>query len=309
MRRRDFPNRFSKGMHMRSYLIVPAHSERKFKSAQATSADAICLDLEDGIAPGDKPLARESLSRLLSPAHVIPGNARLGVRVNAVDTLHAVRDVACLAACEIRPDFVLLPMVTSSRDVAIVASWAAGHGWAPAIYALIETADGVEAVHSICRDSVPALKGVFIGTADYANDIAAFVNEADFTYVRQRVVNAARAARIDVIDTPHFRLGDPVGLKATSDRSFRQGCSGRLVLHPEQVDIVNDAYTPTEADLEQAQEILNAAAAVDSAITRTQGGMVGPPFYEHSRRLVALAAEVADRTRLTGSGYPNPRGL
>ncbi|WP_239341870.1 CoA ester lyase [Frankia sp. CiP3] len=278
---------------MRSYLNVPAHSERKFKSAQSTSADAILLDLEDGVAPGDKLLARETLSRVLSLSYLAPPRPRIGVRINAVDTLHAGLDMECLAACEVRPDFMVIPMVTSPRDVEIVSTWAGRYGWEPSLCVLIETADGVEAVNSICRESVPALKGVFIGTADYANDIAAFVNEADFTYLRQRVVNAARASRLAVLDAPHFQLSDTIGLKASSDRSFRQGFSGRIALHPDQIDVINRSYSPTEADLKHAREILEAAAATESGIARSRGGMVGPPFYEHSKRIVALAADAA----------------
>ena len=108
---------------MRSVLFVPGDSERKFLSSQKSDADAVVLDLEDGVGPNGKEAARELLPRLLSVQADANRRSKVGVRINAVDTLHVIRDLECLSLCDLRPDFVIAPMVASPRDIDVISAW------------------------------------------------------------------------------------------------------------------------------------------------------------------------------------------
>ena len=158
------------------------------------------------------------------------------------------------------------------------------------IYAVIETAVGLEQAFSVCKDSRTRLQGLFVGTADYALDTRAFVYDTDFTYLRQRVVNAARAFELEVIDAPLFQLDDLPKLEQTSVKSFKSGFSGRAVVHPSQIETVNRSYTPSPQDVTHAQEILDNAANARHGVIRSRDGMIGTPFVQNAARVVNEAA-------------------
>jgi (S)-citramalyl-CoA lyase len=258
-----------------------------FASAEGAGADAVVLDLEDAVSESRKDAARIACTNLVNSRKMT--NYRLGVRINPVDTIYASADIRVLAPRSAPLDFVVVPMVESFRDIEIVDRWLSGFDCRLDIYVVLETAVGIERAFDICRNSPPSLKGILAGTADYASDIHAFVDQNKFVFMREAIVNAARAAHLDVIDAPLFNLDDEIRLQKSSRQSFRTGFAGRAAIHPVQVPLINDAYRPTLQDLEYAQEILDNAKTAEGGVTRSRDGMIGKPFVTNARRLIALA--------------------
>lgn len=272
---------------VRSYLFLPGDSRKMFVSAEVAGADAVVLDLEDAVPESRKDAARIACVNLVNSRKM--ADYRLGVRINSVDTVHAAADIRFLAPTSTFLDFVILPMVESFRDIEIVDRWLSVLDCQLDIYAVLETAAGIERAFDICRNSPPSLKGILAGTADYASDIHAFVDQNEFVFMREAIVNAARAAHLDVIDAPLFDLDDEIRLQKSSRQSFRIGFAGRAAIHPVQVPLINDAYRPTLQDLGYAREILDNVETAKGGVTRSRDGMIGKPFVTNARRLIALA--------------------
>jgi citrate lyase subunit beta / citryl-CoA lyase len=290
---------------MRSLLFVPGDDARKIEKGLASEADAVLLDLEDSVAPGQKEkarqLVREALgaARAAGAAHANGHQPLLYVRVNdlASGLIEADLDAVMLGA----PDGIMLPKSRSGADVSHLAAKLAVR---EAEYNLTDGATRIIAIASETAASLfhmgtyagasHRLAGLAWGGEDLAADIGAETNRLDdgsyadpYRLARTLTLLAAAAAETLAIDTVFTGFRDSDGLRIESERARRDGFSAKMAIHPAQVPIINSVFTPTPAAISRAKAIVEAFARnPDAGVVGIDGAMVDRPHLRQARRVL-----------------------
>ncbi len=284
----------------RSFLFAPGNVARRVEKALTLQADAVILDLEDSVAPSDKPATRKVVAEALAR----PRECRGYVRVNAPSTPFCFRDL--VETLHKGVDGVVLPKVESAADLHaidwLIANLEREHGVAEGsidLMPLIETAAGVQRVERIlqARSLRPyaaawRVKRIAFGAGDYANDLglAPTLEESELADARARLVLASRAAGLEnPVDSPWFHFKEADAFRRALERSRRGGFQGRLCVHPDQIGPVNGAYLPTEDELAAAERIVAAfrdSEAKGEAAIQVDGQMIDYPIVHRARRLL-----------------------
>ena len=282
----------------RSLLFTPATAPGRVEKAFTTGADGVIVDLEDAVAIAEKPAARQNLATLLAQPRGVPAY----VRVNALSTPFCFADLPVAIASQAAG--IVLPKVESADDIA-VAGWmltqieaACGKpAGSVELMPIVETARGLAAAHAIaaaCK-RLGRVRRLFYGAVDFALDLD--VDIADETgamaQARFALALASRAAELEgPMDSVFTTIADPAGLCASAARGRAMGFTGKSVIHPAQIEAVNAAFTPTDAELARAQEIVTAFAAAEAdgaAAVSVGGAMVDYPVVLKARRILASA--------------------
>jgi citrate lyase subunit beta/citryl-CoA lyase len=257
----------------RSCLTVPGDDERKLARAATIPADEVILDLEDSVAAARKDAARGIVERALRDLHFAAATVAIRVNRGSDDDLEFVRAV--------QPDIVVLPKVESADELADLP--------VPA-EAQIETARGLVECERIA--AAPGLEALVLGPGDLAASLGVpelTIGEgAHLDHALARVVVAARAFGVAAVDGPFVTLDDAVGLRRAAMRSRALGYDGKWCIHPAQVEICNEVYTPTAEEVERARRILGV-----EGVARVDGEMVD----EANRRMAeAVLARLPPQT-------------
>jgi citrate lyase subunit beta / citryl-CoA lyase len=285
-------------MRLRSLLFVPGDSERKFSKAKTSGADALILDLEDAVAPAQKPAARQLAARVLEDPS--PRDWSFFVRVNALDTGLALDDLAAV----VRPglDGLLIPKANGVEDLqrfghyldALETKAGMALGSVKMAVVATETAKAMFALGSYAP-AHPRLVALTWGAEDLSAALGATDNkEPDgawtFPYqvTRAQCLFAATAAEVAPIDTIHADFRDLEGLERDCRRSRRDGFLGRMAIHPDQVATINRCYAPSEAEIAHARRIVEAFAANPNTGTiGVDGKMVDIPHLKAAQKTLA----------------------
>ncbi|MDH3033348.1 CoA ester lyase [Streptomyces sp. TRM75561] len=267
-----------------TWLYAPGDRPDVVAKALTAGADVVVVDLEDAVAPDRKAYARAATAELLRDPQPVP----VHVRVNAFAGPWGPADVAALAPA---PGLsgLRLPKVSSPSDVVRVARRAvSARGGSPPLYALLESALGVEHAHAVAT-AHPALRGITLGEADLRADLGVR-EDAGLDWCRARVVVAARAAGLaPPAQSVHPDIRDLDGLEASCVRGRALGFLGRAAIHPRQLPVIERAYLPTEREIEQAERVLKAAAATPGAQALPDGTFVDAAVVTAAHRTLALA--------------------
>ena len=322
MARKDRPHR--------SELAVPGTNGRAMAKAPGLGADVVFLDLEDAVAPDDKQAARANVIEALLGQDWT--RCAVSVRVNGLDTHWCYRDVVDVveAAGDVL-DTVLVPKVGSASDVAFVGTlldqieqrngWPAGR---IGIHILIETAAGMANVESIARARPDRLEAMVFGVADYAASVRARTTNigganADYAVLTDpdpdsgarelhwgdqwhfgisRMVAACRAEGLRPIDGPFGDLGDPDGYRAAARRAAALGCEGKWAIHPSQIALANEVFTPSDAEVSKARRILEAmetAAKEGKGAVALDGRLIDAASIRMAEALIAKVDQIEAR--------------
>ncbi|HET6706131.1 CoA ester lyase [Amycolatopsis sp.] len=273
--------------YCRSVLATPAPMTSRYTRAHTSGADMCVVDLEDSVAPHQKAEARRVAEKFFEPDPAV-GDDRplLAIRINAVSTRDGLRDLLAVVGYAHKPDVVVIPMVESPRDIEIVEQVLGDEYTETDLFAIVETPRGIDRIESIAHAS-PRLKTLSFGQADYAFAIGARLRWDTLAHVRSRMVNSAHAAGLYVVDSPLFELADPVRLREESVLARDFGFHGKTAIHPGQVPVINQAFSPDEDTLAHARRVVEAGEATGFGIGKVDGAMVGAPFFEASRRMLA----------------------
>ena len=293
----------------RSVLYVPANNPRGVLKSRTIDADVIVLDLEDSVAPADKPAAREAAVQAVVQGGF--GHRELVVRINALDTPWGREDLFAVAAA--RPAALLLPKVQRPGDVMFAA-----HDLSRAevpesvrLWAMVETPGAVLSVGDVARtaaDPASRLDVLVVGTNDLAAELRLRVGPGREPLLvwLAACVAAARCYGLDVIDGVFNGLDDPRGLAAEAAQGRDYGMDGKSCIHPGQVAACNAAFSPSAEELDAARRIVDAFDRPEAGsvnVMRIDGRMVERLHAEAARRVLALAEALAARD---GSWAPPP---
>ena len=269
----------------RSCLSVPGSSEKMLVKAAGLEADEIVIDLEDSVAAGVKAQARELVCGMLADGRLDHG--RVAVRVNALDSPWCRDDVhALVERAGAAVDSLVVPKVERAEDVLEVERLLGEHGTAVGVQALVETAAGLLGVAEIATAS-PRLSALILGYADLAASLGRANPEQAaerWLYAQEGVLVAARAAGIDAIDGPYLAIVDVNGLRGWTEHVRDLGYDGKWAIHPSQLAVINDTFTPGDAELERARAILAVLAEAESDGARGAVELDGEMIDEASRK-------------------------
>jgi citrate lyase subunit beta/citryl-CoA lyase len=289
----------------RTCLTVPGSSERFLAKARNLAADEVILDLEDAVAPAAKDQARTLVAAAIEGGW--PGQRVLALRVNGVAGPWAYRDVIEVVERAGRwLDAIVLPKVSGPEHVTwldlLLSQVEAAAGLPPgriAIEAQIEDAAGLAAADQIASCS-SRLAALVFGPADFMASVgmrslsigaqpAGYAGGDAFHYPLMRILVAARAAGLQAIDGPYAAISDLDGLRTAASSTAALGFDGKWVLHPDQIEPVNAAFTPGQDEYERAERLLEAYASAASDLARGAVRHGGEMIDEASRKLALVA--------------------
>ncbi|HKU17001.1 MAG TPA: CoA ester lyase [Steroidobacteraceae bacterium] len=289
----------SETFYARSWLFAPGDSERKMEKAAAGTADVVILDLEDSVTDAEKPKARGIIAAFLKAN--AQQRARLWVRINPIQGPHALADLDAVMPCV--PAGIMLPKPRGRADAELLdrhltdreAAAGIARGSTKVIVLATEMPESMLAIGSYA--GVPRMVAMSWGAEDLATALGATDNRGDyggydFTYelARSLCLVGAAAAGVAAIETIHADFRDDAGLRKRAATVRRAGYRGMLAIHPAQVDLINEAFSPTAEEIASAQEIVDAFAANPGAGTiGHKGAMLDRPHLARAQAVLAMA--------------------
>ncbi len=275
----------------RSALYIPGAKARALEKARTLPVDAILFDLEDAVAPAEKEAARGTLRAALEEGGY--GDRARIVRINALDTPWGADDLSEIA--NENPDGILLPKVGSANDIETLAKkMDALPGYDDTrIWAMIETPIGVLHAPAIARSR--RMAGFVMGTNDLAKDLHA-TGRAALTTALQASLISARAAGVVAIDGVYNAFKDTDGLRAECEEGRSMGFDGKSLIHPDQIDIANEVFAPTDDEVDLARRQIAAyeeATAKGEGVAVVDGQIVENLHIETAKATLAKADAIA----------------
>ena len=287
---------------IRSFLFIPGDSEKKLGKVDGVAADAFIFDLEDAVAVARKPVAREMVPAFIKERPRAERKSQLWVRVNPLDTPWTLEDLAAIVP--VAPDGIMLPKVNGPEDVAQVSHYlsaleaASGveQGSIRILPVATETAVSPFRLGDYAAAGLDRLYGLTWGAEDLSSAIGASGNtdahgEWTHTYkmVRSLCLLGAHAAGGEAVDTLYVDFRDPEGLRASCKAARAEGFSGRVAIHPAQVDIINESFSPSADEVDFARRVVDLFAAnPDSGTLGLDGKMLDIPHLKQAERTLAM---------------------
>jgi len=287
---------------LRSWLFIPGDSEKKLAKGATTGADALIIDLEDAVAPARRPIARELTRDYLRSAD--RSICQLYVRINPLDGADALLDLAGII--EGKPDGLILPKAATVADsdrlgyyldaLEVAGGIEQGH---TKIFPIVTETPGAMLTLDGYQSVNPRVVALAWGAEDLSAAVGASTNKdengdltAPYILARSLCLMAAYAAGVQAVDTVYTDFRDDDGLRTSSNQARRDGFTGKIAIHPNQVGIINDAFTPSADDLTHAHAIIDLFAEnPDAGTLSLDGKMLDKPHLTQAERVIALAKQ------------------
>ena len=279
----------------RSMLFLPGNNPNMLINGNCLGSDAVIFDLEDAVAPDQKDAARILVRNTLKYMD-FRGCERI-VRINSIGTPYWQEDLKQLLPY--KPDLILLPKTESAQDILTIDAYMTELGSEVGVMALIETALGVENAYAIASAS-KRLKALFLGAEDLTADLRCKRTKEgrEIEYARHRLVVAARAAGVDVYDTPFTDVNDDEGIEVDATLAKALGFTGKASISPRHVEVINRVFSPTQKDVDYAYEVMEAIAlakAQGKGAISLYGKMIDAPIVNRAEQTIAMAQALGMR--------------
>ncbi len=286
----------------RSMLFLPGNAPKMIINGNYLGSDAVIFDLEDAVAPDQKDAARLLVRNVLGSLEF--DRVETIVRINSIDTPYWQKDLEAIVPC--RPNIIMLPKTGTARDVEVVDDYLTVleaklgiPSGTVRLMPLIETALGIENAYFIAsaRKRVVAL---FLGAEDLTADLRCKRTKEgrEIDYARSRMVNAARAAGVDVYDTPFTDVNDDEGIVADATYAKSLGFTGKASISPRHITAINTVFSPTKADIAYAYEVMDAIAeakAQGKGAIALRGKMIDAPIVARAQQTIEAAEALGIR--------------
>lgn len=286
---------------VRSMLFVPGDSERKLEKAEDAGADALIIDLEDSVSERRKEVARELTEQFLHSRGAATSGPELWVRVNPLSTDYALADLAAVVRCA--PAGIVVPKITGPRDLTTISNHLdvleVAYGVTPGSVKLLpvatETPQAALTLATMGADPGSSrVYGFTWGAEDLSAELGASTNLASdgawaMTYqiVRSQTLLAAAAAGVHAVETLFADITDTDGLRTATRAARSEGFTGRIAVHPRQVEVINEAFTPSAEEIDVARRVVEAFASADTGTAALDGKMLDAPHLRRARQVLA----------------------
>ena len=271
----------------RSFIFTPGLKPDMYPKALASGTDMVCVELEDGIAPKDKETARVNALAFFEKPHANHGVECI-VRINCLHEAFGLADVQAVLASDTPPPALMIPKVRTSEEIIWLDNLLSERGHPTRLHVIIETNAALELVHDIARASL-RIDALFFGGIDMAAELRCHNNWNGLLYARSRVVHAAASIGIDAIDVPYLDLDDLKGMEQEAQRALELGFSGKGSIHPKQIPILNEVFTPDAERIRHAKKIIKAFEEADTGLVVIDGKLIEKPVLREMHRVLSIA--------------------
>ena len=274
----------------RSFIFTPGLKPEMFPKAIASGADMVCIELEDGIAIKDKNEARKNTIEALETLEVKSG-VELVVRVNCQRTKFGLLDLEAFISAKTKVKAIMLPKVKTPDEIAFIDDLLTDCGLDTDLHVIMETNEALESIYEIANAS-KRIVALYFGGVDMAAELRVPNNYQNLIYARSKLVHAGASAGIDVIDVPYLDLEDMNGMKKEAELVRDLGFTGKGSIHPKQINILNDIFTPSEEEISKAKKIVDKFNESNTGLVVIDGKLIEKPVLREMQRKILIADKI-----------------
>lgn len=271
-------------MNFRSMLFTPAKRLDRIDKALAVCPDWVAIDLEDGVSLEDKDAARTAVGGFATTPSFEENATRLALRINTLATAHGLKDMVALLNWPAWPKLLILPKIESATQINQVAALIRERNEKTLIMATLETAKGIARADRIV-EGTNNIAAIGYGSADHMAEVGGTMTTASLALGRASVLNAAAIAGVPALDGVWADMNDEAGLSTDAKLGQEMGFAGKIAIHPAQVALINEAFSPSKQDLADAHALVDAASRSGGGAFSFRGKMVDPPLLARALRL------------------------
>ena len=277
----------------RSFIFTPGLKPEMYPKALKSGTDMVCIELEDGIAPKDKEIARNLALKLFQEKQENDGVERI-LRINCLREKFGIDDVQAILSTQNHPPALMIPKVKKPDEIVLLDNLLSEKGHHCRIHVIIETNEGLENAYQIanCSNRIDAL---FFGGVDMSAELRCENKWEPLLYARSRIVHAAASAGIDAIDVPYLDLEDLEGMRKEAILAKELGFSGKGSIHPKQIPILNDVFTPSELSIKKAQKIVSVFEKANTGLVVIDGKLIEKPVLREMYRILSIAKKISKK--------------
>jgi len=271
----------------RSLLFVPGLRPDRFHKALDAGADIVCVDMEDAVA-----LPRKDEGRALTlPLFATASHPHVEkmARINSISTVHGLKDLQAIIESDAPPPSIMIPKIKSAEEIQLIETLlSTGKAREIRFCVIVETNQGLERAVEIAKSS-HRIDSMILGAVDMSAELRCQKSWEPLLYTRSRLVHAAASAGIDLLDVPYLNLDDPEGLKAEAEGVQRLGFTGKASIHPNQIPIINAAFTPDAKTIEKARKVCAAFEQDTTGLVVVDNELIELPVVRSYYRVLAIA--------------------
>ena len=274
----------------RSFIFTPGLNPEMFPKALASGADMVCIELEDGIAIKDKDEARKNTINALKTLEV-KNDVELVVRVNCQRTKPGLLDLEAFISSKLKVKALMLPKVKTPDEITFIDDLLTDCNLDTDLHVIMETNEALENIYDIAHAS-KRIVALYFGGVDMAAELRVPNSYENLIYARSKLVHAGASVGIDVIDVPYLDLEDMDGMKKEAELVRNLGFTGKGSIHPKQINILNEVFTPSKEEIIKAKRIIDQFNASDTGLVVIDGKLIEKPVLREMKRRILVADKI-----------------
>ena len=274
----------------RSFIFTPGLKPEMFPKAISSGADMVCIELEDGIAIKDKDEARKNTFKALETLEVKSG-VELVVRVNCQRTKFGLMDLEAVVSSKTNVKAIMLPKVKTPDEITFIDDMLTDCGLDTDLHVIMETNEALESIYDIAHAS-KRIVALYFGGVDMAAELRVPNEYKNLIYARSRLVHAGASVGVDVIDVPYLDLEDMDGMKKEAELVRDLGFTGKGSIHPKQINILNEIFTPSKEEIIKAKKIVDQFNVSDTGLVVIDGKLIEKPVLREMQRKILIADKI-----------------
>ena len=274
----------------RSFIFTPGLNPEMFPKALASGADMVCIELEDGIAIKDKDEARKNTINALKNLK-INNDVELVVRVNCQRTKPGLLDLEAFISSRLNVKALMLPKVKTPDEITFIDDLLTDCNLDTDLHVIMETNEALENIYDIAHAS-KRIVALYFGGVDMAAELRVPNSYENLIYARSKLVHAGASVGIDVIDVPYLDLEDMDGMKKEAELVRNLGFTGKGSIHPKQINILNEVFTPSKEEIIKAKRIIDQFNASDTGLVVIDGKLIEKPVLREMKRRILVADKI-----------------
>ena len=274
----------------RSFIFTPGLKPEMFPKAITSGADMVCIELEDGIAIKDKNEARKNTIEALKNLEVKSG-VELVVRVNCQRTKYGLLDLEAFISSKLPVKALMLPKVKTPDEITFIDDLLTDSGLDTDLHVIMETNEALESIYEIAHAS-KRIVALYFGGVDMAAELRVPNEYKNLIYARSKLVHAGASVGVDVVDVPYLDLDDMDGMKKEAELVRDLGFTGKGSIHPKQINILNEIFTPSKEEIAKAKKIVDQFNESDTGLVVIDGKLIEKPVLREMQRKILIADKI-----------------
>ena len=274
----------------RSFIFTPGLKPEMFPKAIESGADMVCIELEDGIAINDKDEARNNTIEALKTLEV-NSDVELVVRINCQRTKFGLLDLEAFISSKIKVKALMLPKVKTPEEITFIDDLLTDCNLDTDLHVIMETNEALQNIYDIAHAS-KRIVALYFGGVDMAAELRVDNKWENLVYARSKLVHAGASAGLDVIDVPYLDLENMDGMKKEAELVRNLGFTGKGSIHPKQIKILNQVFTPPEDEILKAKKILEQFNNSNTGLVVIDGKLIEKPVLREMQRKILIADKI-----------------